>query len=65
MKKKQYIWMAVTADEYEHPIAVADTAEELGRMIGVSRNTILTDQLRGESGKISGRRIVRVNKNEE
>ncbi len=33
---KKYIWLAVTQDEYELPVAVADTAEELAAMVGTS-----------------------------
>ena len=36
----KYIWMAVTPDELELPIAVADTAMELGRMLGLKGNII-------------------------
>lgn len=59
----KYIWMAVTPDEYETPIAVADTAEELSKMLGICRASVMTNVRRKESGKISGRRIVKV-KNE-
>ena len=34
------VWLMVTADEYELPVAVADTAEELARIVGVSVATI-------------------------
>lgn len=34
------LWMAVTPDKYELPIAVADTALELGRMLGAKGNLI-------------------------
>lgn len=57
---QKYLWMAVSNDEYELPLAVADTAEELGKMLGIHRITVMTNVLRTESGKISGRRIVRV-----
>ena len=36
------IWMAVTADKYELPIVWAYTAEELSRMMGVSRNNMVS-----------------------
>ena len=62
--RKSYIWMAVTADEYELPIAIADTAEELGNILGICRASVMTNVLRAESGKINGRRIVKVNRNE-
>lgn len=34
------LYMRVTDDQYELPIAVADTHGELARMCGVSRNTV-------------------------
>lgn len=58
--RKSYIWMAVTADEYELPIAIADTAEELGEILGICRASVMTNSHRRESGKINGRRIVKV-----
>lgn len=36
------LYMAVTADKYELPIAVADTAKELSQMIGRSMDVIYT-----------------------
>ena len=36
------LYMAVTSDKYELPIAVADSPLELGEMLGRSRNTILS-----------------------
>lgn len=37
---QKVIWMAVTPDKYELPVAVADSAIELGKKLGVSKNTI-------------------------
>ena len=37
-----HLWMKVTADEYELPEAVAESASELGRMCGVSASTIMS-----------------------
>ena len=34
------LWLAVTTDKYELPIAVADTAAELSRMLGLSDHQI-------------------------
>jgi DNA-binding transcriptional regulator YhcF (GntR family) len=34
------LYMCVTKDEYELPIAVADTQAELARMLGVRLNTV-------------------------
>ena len=39
MKKR--LWLKVTRDEYELPLAVADTSEELSRMLGLKRKSIM------------------------
>lgn len=40
--KKKYIYMLVTKDKYELPLAVADSAEELGRILGIPSSRIRT-----------------------
>lgn len=39
MKTKR-LWLKVTDDEYELPVAVADTAVALATMVGVSAGTV-------------------------
>lgn len=39
-KKIEYLYMAVTKDKYELPIAVADSPAELAEMIGVPVKTV-------------------------
>lgn len=34
------VWMQVSRDRYELPVAVADTVESLAKMVHVSPNTI-------------------------
>lgn len=34
------LWVAVTRDKYELPIAVADSCKELAEMVGVTANAI-------------------------
>lgn len=46
-KQSGVLYMAVTADEYELPVAVADTPEELGAMLNRSPNTIRSLVCRG------------------
>ena len=60
----KYLWMAVTADEYELPICVADTAKELGTKYGVSAATVITLARGGHSGKIVGKKYVKVRNDE-
>ena len=39
-KKIKYLYMAVTKDKYELPIAVADSVSELAEMVHVKPTTI-------------------------
>lgn len=56
----KYIWMCVEANEYELPLAVADTAKELGEMVGSNKHNVITAFLKNCSGRISGTKYVRV-----
>jgi ribosomal protein L7Ae-like RNA K-turn-binding protein len=58
------LWMAVTADKYELPIAVADTGLELGRMLGISSSAITHAMKRGY-GKRHTQRYLKVELQEE
>lgn len=53
--KSKYIYMAVTKDKYELPITIADTAEELGRMFGLTRSGISRAVNRYEKEKMKTR----------
>lgn len=56
----KYIWMAVTPDEYELPLAIADTAKELAELVGISTETVKSNTCRHNSGNMSGRKFVKV-----
>lgn len=56
----KYLWLAVEADEYELPLAVADTARELGEIVGNTTHNIMVNASRGSSGRISGIKYVKV-----
>lgn len=58
--KTKYLWLAVETDEYELPIAVADTAEELGRLFGVKANSIINCVSRGRNGRENGYKYIKV-----
>lgn len=47
--QKQYLRMAVTADEYELPLIVEDTAAALARRLGVSENTVRAVEYHGKN----------------
>lgn len=56
----KYLWLAVEPDEYELPLAVADTARELGAIYGIRKDTVIDMVSKGKSGKISGRKFIKV-----
>lgn len=56
----KYLWMAVTADEYELPLYVADTARELAEQYGVTPITVITYARRFHDGRQNGYRYVKV-----
>lgn len=35
----RFIWMEVTRDQYEFPVHIADTADELAKLVGVKNAT--------------------------
>ena len=49
MGKQRYLWLAVTANEYELPLVIEDTAAALARRLGVSENTVRTVEYRGKN----------------
>lgn len=58
--KRSVTYMTVTADEYELPIYVADTVEELAEHYGISVSTIYTAVSLGKNGARNGYRFVKV-----
>ena len=46
MKQQKYIWLKISADKYQLPEAVADTAAELARMLGVGKSAISQNKRR-------------------
>ena len=48
--KGKYIYIKVTKDKYEFPLAVADTADELAILIGATANTIYKNIFEEEHG---------------
>lgn len=54
------MYMAVTTDEYELPLAIGDTARELGELVGVSANLIHSTISKNQTGKNRKMRFVKV-----
>lgn len=56
----KYLYMAVTADDFESPIFVENSVVDLSSRLGVAPSTIYNSINLGRSGKISGRKIVKI-----
>ena len=54
------LWMAVTADRFELPLCVEESATLLARRLHTTESTVRARKLRQNSGKICGYRIVAV-----
>ena len=46
----QYVYMRTTTDEFELPVAVADTAKELAENIGTSVNVVYSSLSHNHKG---------------
>lgn len=51
------VYMEITKDKYELPIAVADTAGELAKICGTTKNAILSSISKSNIGFIKPRYI--------
>ena len=47
------VWMKVSRDKYELPVAVANSARELGIICGVNEHTIYASMSHAKRGDIS------------
>ena len=61
----KYIWMAVTPDKYELPIAVEDSARKLADLLGVSESTVKGSEFRHTDGHTWGIEYVNVRNTDE
>jgi len=62
----KYLWLKVTLDKYELPLAVAETSEELARLVGVSGNAVRVGRSQEKRGwKRSSYKKVRIDEDEE
>ena len=57
---KKYLWLAVTADEYELPLCVRDTCKELAAVYNVPTYVIYEAINKNYSGIIRGIKFVKV-----
>ena len=58
--RKKYIWMCVTQDRYELPVAIADSASQLARLMRVSENSVSSAVSHYEAGRYSKSKYIRV-----
>lgn len=56
-KQKEFLYLAVTNDKYELPIAVADSASELAKILGIERQTVFVNLCRPAKNK---RKILKI-----
>ena len=63
--KQQYIWMKVTRDKYELPVAVANTASELARIVGTTKNAVVSSVSHLEHGHKKYSSYVRIRLEDE
>lgn len=59
------IYMAVDLEYYELPYAIADTAEELAKMCGVTKNNVYSTISHVKSGRYQRGRYVKVEVDDE
>ena len=48
------LWMAVTADKYELPLAVEETSTALAKRMGTNKNAIYANMSRYRRGVVKG-----------
>ena len=56
----KYYWMCVEVDEYELPLAVADTARELAEMCGTTKHNVEAFVSKQSSGRFNGYKYLKV-----
>lgn len=61
----QKVWMRITRDKYELPLAIADSAEELAEICNVERSTVASMASSYEKGKLKTSRYICVNVEED
>lgn len=59
------IWIEVTQDEYELPVAVADTARELAEIVGTTTNNIISQCSHRRKGRLKSSRFRMIEIEEE
>lgn len=61
----KYLWLMVSSDKYELPLAVTDTAAQLGKIAGVRTDTICKMAALAARGELKRSKYVRVSVEED
>lgn len=56
----KYLYLAVTADKYELPLIVEDTALQLANKMGITQGRVNSAIYQNESGKRRGTKIIKI-----
>lgn len=54
------LWMAVSPDRFEFPIAVEDTSAKLAKTMGTTEVNIRSKKSKGHNGKRCGYKVITV-----
>lgn len=54
------LWLMVTLDKYELPLAVAESASELAKIAGVSKNTVMASVSHVKHGRKKRSKYIKV-----
>ena len=61
----RYWWLCVEVDEYELPLAVAESARELAEKCGTTKHNVETFVSKNSSGKQNGYRYMKIRRDDE
>lgn len=61
MRQNNSLFLLVTADQYELPICICESAQELANKLGMTKSGVYKLLEKENNGVKSGRRIVKVN----
>ena len=59
------LYLAVSTDKYELPIAVAGSAFELERLLGLGRGTVVSHISKGRQGRLKKQKYFKIEINDE
>ncbi len=59
------LYMAVTPDRYELPLAVCRSADELGQAFGITGHTVMVSLCRKDDGRKRGAKFLRIEVEED